>query len=378
MTFTMAGGPTGYAHVTVEGVEDPLAAHRHAEETAWEESRDDWGRPQVRGRDGVMRGYRRASSFGAPLESSFKLDAWKLRQVLRGATLDRSVRVRASRAMADLDSEVDDIAKAAKDELDTLAEEAMRVAGSAEKADIGTALHDVCERYDRGLPIGHVDEEWAPDVAEWQRLIADFDVLDVELIVANHEFGVAGRLDRVCRTRRPFVVRKARRRYTRGNVTRPAAPAIVLPAGTVIVVDQKTSQSMDFAGAKFGVQVMTYATGEPYDPITETFPGWDHEQPSAQWAAILHTPSGHGEGSIHWVDLRAAYGAAVDAHVCYEWRNKYGRRLIDSPEDDAMVLVAHASDRGELSALHERALRSADGVTDVLRKALNARWSELG
>jgi hypothetical protein len=403
MTFTVAGGPTGHASaapvivdaqwepepasaelspavaaaMAVERARDVDAAWRFVEDGEWEGGRDQWGRPLVRTPDGTMRGYRRASSFGSPLESTILLDAWKLRQVARGVTESPALRARVARATVGLSSELEDIVKASKKELDVIAEEAMKLAGSMDKADIGTAIHNICELYDRGLPLGYVDPEWLPDLEEWARLVAQFEVLGVEGIVVNHEFGVAGRYDRVARTRRPFVVRKARKAYKRGNVSRPAQPAIVLPAGTVVIVDLKTSGTMDFASAKFGVQVMTYATGTPYDPLNCCDVEWEHGQPSAEWAAIVHIPSGQGRGSIHWVDLRASYGAAVDAGVCYDWRNRYGKRLIDSPDEDWPLLAAHAGDRAELEYVAELAQRADGCLSEELTVALRARWYEL-
>jgi hypothetical protein len=366
--------------------EDPGAADRYARDNAWEASRDRWDKPLVRTPEGDDEGYRRASSYGGPLESSELLENWRLRKVAEGFVLDRGpLRLSFSREMARLqDAEaagvVDEIT-AAKKAQDDLCQKAMDLAGAHDKADIGTAIHDICERYDRGVPLGHVPEEWWSTVEAWQRLIADFEVLSIERIVVNHEFKVGGKLDRVARTRRPFVVRKARRKYK----GRPARPPIILPAGEVIIVDQKTSGSMDFAQAKFGCQGRIYATATPYNPITRQDEPWGHEAPSHDWAAVLHTPSGEGTGYIYWIDLRQAGGAMVDAHTCYEWRNKWGRHLIDTvdPALERDILAEHfaetataAASVDELFELHRQA-KVCDCWTDDLAARFTARRLEL-
>lgn len=372
--------------------EDPDAADRYARDAAWEASRDVWERPLVRTPDGNDEGYRRSSSYGGPLESSTFLENWRLRKVAEGFVLDRGpLKLRYSREMARLrDAETagaDQEASAAKKEQDKICQEAMNLAGTHDKADIGTAIHDICERFDRGISLGHVPEEWWSTVEAWQRLIADFEVLSIERIVVNHGFKAGGKLDRVCRTRRPFVARKPRRKYSnrRTNTSIPARKAVIIPTGSVIIVDQKTSSSMDFAGAKFGCQGYIYATAVPYNPITKQDEPWGHEPPSPDWAAVLHTPSGEGTGSIHWIDLRQAGGAMVDAHTCYEWRNKWGRRLIDTvdPGLERDILAEHfaetatqAASIDELLELHTQA-KASDCWTDELVARFTARKQEL-
>lgn len=382
--------PKSAYKITAE--EDPGAADRYARDAAWEASRDDWGRPLVRTPEGEDLGYRRASSFGAPLESSTFLDAWQLRKVAEGFVLDKgTLRLRYSREMARLqdaeDAGADKEASAAKKEMDALCEEAMKLAGANDKAAIGTAIHDICERFDRGVSLGHVPDEWWSTVQAWQRLIVDFEVLSIERIVVNHEFKAGGKLDRVCRTRRPFVARRGKRKYSnkRTNTYLPARPPVIIPAGTVIIVDQKTSSSMDFAGAKFGCQGYIYATAIPYNPIVKADEPWGHDAPSPDWAAVLHTPSGEGTGSIHWIDLRQAAGGMVDAHTCYEWRNKWGKRLIDSVDDDTQrdelikhftKLATQATHVDELLELYGQA-RASDCWTDDLAARFTARKQEL-
>ncbi|HEX4391621.1 MAG TPA: hypothetical protein VH084_08760, partial [Mycobacterium sp.] len=58
---------------------DPVARLRFEFSQAIEGNRDQWGRPKIMLPDGSKEvGYRRASSYGAPLEDTSALDKWKL------------------------------------------------------------------------------------------------------------------------------------------------------------------------------------------------------------------------------------------------------------------------------------------------------------
>jgi hypothetical protein len=343
-------------------------------------TRDRWGRPEINPPDGGPKvGYRRASSFGSPLESDYNLQLWGKRQVARGISRTDHLAIAVTRAESRL-MDADEAAmnatspvakkrawkeaKAAKQELNDLCEAAMKAVGSDAAAEIGTALHHICERIDLGLDPGHIPSVLVNDVRAYCVLTRPrFRMVSVERFVVQDDLQVGGTLDRAAELLVPMTPTD-----DRGN---PIGEEI--PAGTVLIDDIKTAQEMDFAGAKFGVQNYCYASGTPYNTETGQREEWGHAAPSLEWALITHLPSKQGKAALYWVNLTTAREAAEEACTVYEWRNRRGKSLItkavvvDAPPEDFVAVARTAESVSELSAAHERAL-VAGAWTDELRQ----------
>lgn len=347
--------------------DDPEAARKFAWSQAWEDNRDQWGRPKVMLPDGSKEvGYRRASSYGSPLEDDSNLTKWRLRQVARGVARRADLQLAITRAEVGLDTTPEED-KAAKSKLNSLSEDAMDAVGSGEKASIGTSLHHVFEMIDLDRDPGHVPELWRPDVAAYIALRKCFRVLSAEEIVVQDDHQVGGTYDRVLELLRSMPVTDKH-----GNVR------ATLPAGEVIVGDVKTSQKMDFAGAKFGVQCFTYATAVRYDPILKVRLPWPHQAPRQDWAVILHVASGSGKAALHWVDLQEYAEAAEQARTVYEWRNRRGKASImkGSVIEDFTVTCELAQTEFDLLSAYERA-KVAGEWTDLLKARFSRRKARL-
>ena len=346
---------------------DPDAARKFAWQTAWENNRDHNGKPFVMLPDGSREiGYRRASSYGAPLEDATTLEKWKLRQVARGIARRDDLRLAVTRAEVGLDGEPD-AQQAAKKKLNELSKEAMDAVGSGEKASIGTSLHHVFEMVDLGQDPGHVPDQWQPDLGAYVAVRECFRVLSAEEIVVQDEHMVGGTYDRVLELVRAMEVTNSK-----GEIL------AVLPAGEIIIGDVKTSQKMDFAGSKFGIQVWSYATSTPYDPIKKVRIPWPHRPPSQEWAVIIHVASGSGKAGLHWVDLQAYAEAAEEVRRVYEWRNRRGKAGITrgSVIEDFTVTCQYAQTEFDLLAAYQRAV-AAGQWNDVLKARFSRRKLEL-
>lgn len=369
MTVTPVSAQTG---IRTAAAGDPEAARRFAMDQAWEGNRDRWGRPQVMLPDGSREvGYRRASSYGSPLESDANLTKWKLRQVARGVARKKTIALAVTRAEVGLDSPDWKVQKKAKSDLDGLCEDAMEAVGSGDAASIGTSEHDILELIDRGRDPGHIPDEWQPDVDAYRQMVdGTFETVSAERIVVQDAHQVGGKLDRAL-----LVTRDLRVDHPR------AAPGTVIERGSILLGDVKTAQSMDFAGCKFGVQCWSYATGVPYDPIGKVRIEWGHEAPRTDWAVILHVPSGQGRASLYWVDLNLYAKAAEEVRRVYQWRNRSGKtgiaraEMVEVPEDfHATAAAAQSVD--ELLAAYDRAV-DAGAWNEVLKKAFGRRKNEL-
>lgn len=340
---------------------DPVARKRFEFSQAIEGNRDQWGRPKIMLPDGSKEvGYRRASSYGSPLEDSAALEKWKMRQVARGISHRPALQLAVTRSEVGLLSGEWDEEKAAKKELDSLCAQAMEAVGSGEKAVIGTAEHHIFEKVDLGLDPGHVPEQWKPDLAAYKELTRDFESVSVELFVVQDDHLVAGTLDRAVRLRHDAI----------------APDGTVIEAGTVVIGDVKTAQKMDFAGGKFAVQCFIYATGTPYDPVNKIRIPWEHSPPSQDWAVIFHVASGSGQAKLYWVDLRAAAEAACVAREVYEWRNRLGKAMISKAAENFLATVAVAEDEQDLHEAYERA-KATGAWNDDLKAIFTARKLEL-
>lgn len=384
-----SGAPTPSAHASHTPVGAPVGARvpnpdeirKFEMSQAWEANRDQWGRPKVMLPDGSREvGYRRASSYGAPLENDKMLVDWKLRQVARGVARRKPLQLAITRAEVGLDVPDPRVQRKAKQDLNALAAEAMDAVGSGDAAVVGTGLHDVLEHLDLGRDPGHVPDEWRPDIDAYRALTDGlFETVSAERIVVQDDHQVGGSLDRAVRLLRDVEVDHPH-----------AAPGAVLEAGSVVLADVKTAQSMDFAGPKFGVQCFCYATGIPYDPIGKTRLPWGHEPPRQDWAMILHVPSGQGRASIYWVDLALYREAAEQVRRVYAWRGRRGKSgiaeaaTITAPpaagpttgpvveREDFYATAAAAQSVAELMEAHQRAI-TAGAWDEALKAAFSAR-----
>lgn len=341
---------------------DPDIDQRFAFREAIDANRDQWGRPKIMLPDGSREvGYRRASSYGAPLEDSTQLEKWKLRQVARGLARRPDMILAVTRAEVGLDGPWD-VAKKSKTELNNIAEAAMDVVESGAKASIGTSLHDVCELIDLGRDPGHIPEPWRPDIDAYRELSRGFRMLSIERFVVQDEHQVAGTTDRVVEAVWPLL----------------APDGTVIEPGSVMIGDLKTAQDMTFAGCKFAVQCWVYATGEPYNPIEKVRIPWGHEPPRTDWAVILHVPSGQGTAELHWVNLTEAAEAAEDARRVYAWRNRRGKALITRgvPGEDFTVTCSAATTLDQLLSAHRRAV-AVGAWNDVLKQRFSKRRREI-
>lgn len=356
MIKTVSGINTGYVP------DDPDEARRFAFSQAIDDNRDQWGRPKIMLPDGSREtGYRRASSYGSPLEDDSQLVKWKMRQVARGVARRPDIGLAITRAEVGLEG-APAAAKKAKGAINELCEQAMEVVESGAKASIGTSLHHICEKLDLGKDPGHVPDQWRPDVDAYRDLVRGFRMLSVERFVVQDDHRVAGTTDRVVEVTWPLLT--------------PAGT--IIDPGAVLIGDVKTSQSMDFAGCKFGVQCWIYATGVPYDPIAKQRIEWGHDAPRTDWALIFHAPSGQGKAKLYWVDLTTAEEAAHDVREIYLWRNKRGKALIEGgrPGEDFTETCARATGLAELKAAYQRAV-AVGSWNEVLKARFGRRKLEL-
>lgn len=234
--------------------------------------------------------YSRASSIGETLEEQFGLGQWRLRQVVFGMGRRPDLCV-ASSALRSNDGPNKAI-------LQDIGNKAMDAAESSAGATIGTAIHALREQHDEGADLSHVSGEVREALDKWVELTAGFEVLASEAKTVCDEHRVAGTFDVLLRLLGPMTM----------------PDGTVLPAGTIVIGDLKTSSTSDYFGCKFAVQLAEYAHGVPFDVDSYSRISWAKlcgredraTRPHPKWAIIIHIPTGAPEeGGLHAVDVES-------------------------------------------------------------------------
>jgi hypothetical protein len=238
--------------------------------------------------------YSRASSIGETLEEQFGLGQWRLRQVVFGMGRRRDLYIAAA-AVTSNDGPN-------KQVLQDLADKCLDTAESSAGATIGTAIHAMREQHDAGVDLSHVPEDVRDALDKWVELTTGFEVLASEAKTVCDKHRVAGTFDVLLRLLGPMVT----------------PDGTVLPAGTIVIGDLKTSTTSDYFGCKFAVQLAEYAHAIPFDVDTYMritwgqlvrgldYAGDEDFKPHSKWALVIHIPTGAPkEGGLYWVDVES-------------------------------------------------------------------------
>jgi hypothetical protein len=250
--------------------------------------RDRWKRPLIAPRAGGERIARtRSSGFGKHFEDTEGLNKWGQGRVAIGVGLSRSLQLEAS-ALAQSDPDE----RETKSALHKLREAAYELGGGNDGWRKGKALHRLTDIIDQGDDPG--DQGDVNVILDrYRELMTGYEVVATEVFGANDRWLTAGTFD--------FLLR------LQGYLVAP--DGTTYEPGSLIMGDKKTSGTSRYFGAKFAVQLTTYATGTPIDKTTGEWSSWDAVggRPDQRYGLILHFPSDPrkvDECGWHWVDLR--------------------------------------------------------------------------
>ena len=273
--------------------------HRAAGDVPDEIPRDRWGRPKIQAPDGsYVEPYTRASTLGGALEDQTNLGEWKKRVVAYGLARRRDL-ILAAASVETWDAPDD------KKRLADIAEQAMQSAEAGAAATIGTALHALTDRLDRGLEIPDVGEDRYA-LQAYSATMRHFTVHAIEQFVVCDPLKSAGTADRVL--------------SPKGIMFAPDGTRIT--PDDRLIDDTKTSSTADYFGIKFCVQEAVYAHGVPYAHGTGRYDWPDGIAPRTDWGLIMHVPSGGSSAQLYWVNLRIGWELAELAVEVREWRKR--------------------------------------------------------
>lgn len=225
---------------------------------------------------GEEQAWPRVTTIAKTLADQFALTQWKMRMVARGVGMRPDLGMLA--AAADPDS------SEGKSALHNVTETAMEVAGSSKGRNLGTALHNFTEQYDRGQT-PRVPEPYDRDVSEYVRTLRMFGLQAhpnlIERVVVCPELGAAGTLDRI----------------------------MLCSDGVWRIVDLKTAQEVQYSGIEIAVQLAIYAHSTyawiPETNSYEALPALDQGM-----ALVIHLPSGQARCEVNAVNVAEGWNLA--------------------------------------------------------------------
>lgn len=275
--------------------------------------RDRWSRPLiVPPGGGKPVAYTRCTTFAGSVEDTYNLSLWQQRMVALGLAERPDLLVSVA-------AHYDD-----KEELNKICQTALEAAKGKAAAGVGTALHKLTDRLDRGEPLGPVPAEYMPDLDAFAAATKGLKVLALERFVVQDDMKIGGTFDR--------LYEFEGRRY----------------------IGDTKSGSIEYGAGKIAMQLAIYSRSVLYDPKTkERISLGDVDQ---ERAIVVHLPAGQGRCELKWVNIAAGWDAVVNlAAGVRKWRSRKGLIV-----DFAAFRVPAVAGIGEnpdppLTAVEERA-----------------------
>jgi len=286
-----------------------------------EARRDRWGRYLVVPPGGTRPvGYTRATTVAKVLDDQGGLMPWKAAMALTGMMRRPGLRGRVE-ALVSAHPEAgpwygsDESKKAIK----ALVEECAEAGGSADRADIGTALHAIVEQINRGEPATISQDSTRADVDAYRAKLAEYGITfhaeHIEATVVLDEYQVAGTADGGA-VHIPGLAKYLRERGI-GNGSDLDD----------VVADLKTGTRLDYSGQAIAVQLAIYGHGDAHYRQGPNGDGSDDVRLPApkvrtDVAVVIHLPAGEARCELHMVDIAAGWEAFKSSIWAREWRKR--------------------------------------------------------
>lgn len=252
--------------------------------TLIEPPRDRWGRPLIEPLDGGKPiAYTRVSTLAKTLDDQSALMLWKQRMTAIGMS-KRPDLISMVAAQQDDKKLLNDVVK-----------QAMAAAESDRAANVGTALHALCEHLDNDTLPTNVPAEHLNDLYAYEQAMEGIEVLAAERFVVTDEVQAAGTFDRLVR----------------------------LPDGRLVVADIKTGQSEPDYPQAVAQQVAIYARGWLYSHEKGRIAKLADLGVSLDTGLLIHLPAGQGRCDLYTLDLNYGWTLAqIAVHVRAAYKQK--------------------------------------------------------
>ena len=258
------------------------------------------GEPIIQMPDGKSKRYARQSSHGDTLEEKSGLNNWLVAKAVEGAAKDQSILARAIAASPYEDH---------KSDWTAIRQDAIQAGRGSYKADIGTAVHAMSERWEMEADYdpGGI---YSPALEAYSKLQNELGLKSqlIECQFVNDEFNTAGTADRLYELTKPLIT---------------PSDEVLLP-GTLVIGDLKTGSSLEFSAPGYAIQIAGYAGGSLYDVVNNVrIPTPSINQ---RWAIIMHLDVESAHCEFIWIDLEVGRFGARLAEEVREWRRAWRRK----------------------------------------------------
>lgn len=313
--------------------------------------RDRWGRPLVIPPEGGKPvPYTRCTTYVGCLEDTYNLGLWQQRMVATGLAQRPDLLLQVSSLGMQPTKGTPDYKKwrAGMDEACGAAREA---AAASSAATIGTALHALTERLDRGLDVGIIPDSYKPHLAAYEQATATFEAVHIEQFTVNDDLKIGGTPDRILK---------------------------IDGHDKLVVGDLKTGDT-EYGIGKMCMQLSVYAHSLVYHPATgQRAPLGDVDLDRGLIIALNATT---GQCELKWIDLAAGWDAVQLATQVRAWRARKGLATPYQPTTDAppaTPAVQPAAMAGDAEAALIVAIKSATNADELVQlwTAAGNRWTD--
>jgi hypothetical protein len=263
-------------------------------------NRGSGGEPLIQMPDGKSKRYARQSSHGDTLDDKSGLSNWLVAKGIEGAAKDQSILARAIASSPYEDH---------KSDWTTLRQDAIQAGRGSYRADIGTAVHAMSERWEQDSSYDP-GPKFSPALEAYSKVQKDLGLVSqlIECQFVNDEFHTAGTADRLYQLTKPLIT---------------PSDEILLP-GTLVIGDLKTGSSLELSAPGYSIQLAGYAGSVLYDVVNNVrIPTPTINQ---RWAIIMHLDVEEAHCEFLWVDLEVGRFGARLAEEVREWRRAWRRK----------------------------------------------------
>jgi hypothetical protein len=281
----------------------PLGAFPVAADTKWR--RDQWGRYLILppGGDKPV-GYTRATTAAGWLDEGYGIPPWMATMAITGTLLRPGLYAQWEALLARHDGSPWYGGDEAKRECKRLVAEAAAVGGANDRAEQGTALHELTAMVDEGRTLNYISAATEADLSAYTKTLAAAGVTFlpgmIERTVVLDDKRIAGTFDR---------------------------GAVVPGFDQPLIADLKTGADLSFSWHSIATQLAIYANGRDlYRQGPATDGSEDEREPAPNFdltnALVIWLPAGSGTCELFLVDIAAGWDALEHGIWVNEWRKR--------------------------------------------------------
>ena len=243
-------------------------------------------------------------------------------------------------------------AQHSREELNKVCARAVDRAKAHDRAAIGTAVHALTERNDKGLGQGVVPPYYQADLLAWQHATRYFENVLIEEMVVNDTLRTAGTPDRIVKYHRCAIC-----------------------GAEYYVLDLKTGRVDHYTELQIAMQLALYGNSDVYDLQTGARTKLEEAvggKVCRDKGIVINLEAGSGVADPQWVDLTTGWEIVTEvARRVREARRRKGLLVRFTPMPDLFLLINEAPTRQALNELYlaHRSVWTDEIMAHAMQKA---------